>query len=720
MLRIFSFLFTILIVFVLVVPSSAQTSEGSVEYEPPSSNPTNLTLTEVGVFFTADDGVHDRELWLLREPTGIPEMITNMTNVSMGDTFEDFMPFGKGVTFRAGTEGQHTMWYSDGSVEGTSVIEFDSNAKSYRYPMFEWDGRFFYVCEDFQSTNSIWYLEADTFTPTPLIQSDDRGYQLIITSRSFALMDDYFMFSASTNINGASPTYGLWRSDGTDQGTYVVKEFIESPVVFFRFDDMMFFQALSSEKTGWELWKTDGTSEGTVMVKDIAPGHESSSPGDLHRIEGDDGIYFAALDQKHGRELWFSDGTEEGTYLVADIFPGSSDAAPYKFISNGQFLFFNASSEGTGAELWRTTEDGKGVELVKDIYPGPEASEPYAFSLHEKTLIFSANSPEVGEELWATDGTNGEGAILIADVFTGAESSYPYHTTYFKGHTIFTADHPLIGNELWRMETIGQDVVPVFDIHDDELENPSSSPDELTVTTHQLFFTADNVKDGTELWVSDGSKEGTVMVKDIFPGRASSDPQEITALNQVKVNTDHPLNRVVYFRADDGSNGVELWKSDGTNEGTKMVKDIWEGNASSAPREFTPWNTHMFFVATDNVMGTELWIARSDSVVVRVHDICPGLQGSNPHSLVVWNEKLYFRADDGVNGEELWVSDGYSKGTVMLKDIVEIPVESSSLEIVPFKDGLYFAQNDGKRGEELWKLSDDGKTISLFKDIARN
>ncbi len=79
-----------------------------------------------------------------------------------------------------------------------------------------------------------------------------------------------------------------------------------------------------------------------------------------------------------------------------------------------------------------------------------------------------------------------------------------------------------------------------------------------------VYFVADNGINGDELWISDGTATGTVMVKDIFPGLQSSFPNSLTV-----------MNGLVYFRANNGAHGVELWRSDGTAAGTTMVKDIF-------------------------------------------------------------------------------------------------------------------------------------------------
>jgi ELWxxDGT repeat protein len=94
------------------------------------------------------------------------------------------------------------------------------------------------------------------------------------------------------------------------------------------------------------------------------------------------------------------------------------------------------------------------------------------------------------------------------------------------------------------------------------------------------------------------------------------------------------VNGVAYFPVSDGVHGLELWRSDGTGAGTRLVHDICPGACSGLPRWLTVAGTTLYFSADDGAHGPELWKSDgTDAGTVLVQDILPGLAGSNPNNL---------------------------------------------------------------------------------------
>lgn len=155
----------------------------------------------------------------------------------------------------------------------------------------------------------------------------------------------------------------------------------------------------------------------------------------------------------------------------------------------------------------------------------------------------------------------------------------------------------IIALPLWLGPGLAQAAPPVpYLVKDINTDTSDSSPAYLIDMNGTLFFSADDGSNGAELWKSDGTETGTVIVKDINPGSGSSAPHSLTS-----------PNGTLFFSADDGSNGRELWKSDGTEAGTVMVKDINPGGSSSFPAYLVAVNDTLFFSADDGTTGVELW-----------------------------------------------------------------------------------------------------------------
>ncbi len=397
----------------------------------------------------------------------------------------------------------------------------------------------------------------------------------------------------------------------------------------------LFFSA-NEGVNGRELWKSDGTAAGTVLVKDINLTNPfGSSPSNLTAVGST--LYFTADEGVNGRELWKSDGTAAGTVLVRDIFPGNLGPSPSNLTAVGSTLFFTADDGVNGYELWRSDGTAAGTVLVKDIFPGLSGPSPSNLTAVGSTLFFTASDDNDGFELWKSDGT-AAGTVLVKNI-------RPYNLTVLGNTLFFTAFDSVNGFELWKSDGTAAGTVLVKDINPGSLGSVGFSTQRTVVgNTLTLFFTANDGVNGTELWKSDGTAAGTVLVRDIRAGYSSSSLENLTAVGST-----------LFFTVDDGVNGKELWKSDGTAAGTVLVKDIRAGSSSSNPGNLTAVGNTLFFTVNDGVNGEELW--RSDGTAagtVLAGDTRPGASGSYPSNLRAVGSTLFFGADNGVNGAELW------------------------------------------------------------------
>ena len=484
---------------------------------------------------------------------------------------------------------------------------------------------------------------------------------------------------------------------------------------------------------------TTGTGTGPVgltKLKDIAFEGNSSYPVGFTEYKGD--VYFSAVDQ-HGMELWKTDGTQAGTVMLKDIMPGTDSwGGPYNFTVFNDFLFFSAN-DGNGSELWKTDGTVAGTVRVKDIFPGDDGfgnvngGNPNYLTVFNNELFFAASDGN-GTELWKTDGTE-SGTVMVKDIFPGGDgygnvnSGEPYYLTVFNNELFFAATDGN-GTELWKTDGTESGTVMVKDIYpggDDYGGLNSGLPNSLMVYNNVLYFAASDAN-GSELWRSDGTESGTVMVKDIFPG---DDGYGFT-------NSGHPsyltvFNDLLYFAAID-TNGTELWKTDGTEQGTVRVKDIYPGEDgygtqnSGYPGNLIVMDDHLFFTATDG-KGTELWKTDgTEQGTNMVRDINPDGNSSSPLELKELNGRLYFFADDGVSGYEVWESDGTEQGTKIHLDLNPGSGSSARLVIVhdPYAgdmiwwegylsvvgDKIYLSADNGVDGHELYVIESGSSSVN--------
>lgn len=427
------------------------------------------------------------------------------------------------------------------------------------------------------------------------------------------------------------------------------------------------------------------------MVRDInASG--GSSPDTMVDVNGT--LYFVAADEASGREVWRSDGTTEGTALVRDIRRGTASSVPSRLIGVGGRLYFltnGAVPDGPRA-VWRS--DGTAEGTVAE-WTGGWRDTVHDLTASGDTLFFRTTflgipppSCSPASTFWRIAA---QGAQRITCAFVARD------LTVVGGTLFFVRNNAASGWELWKSNGTAAGTVLVKDI------NPgaaSSDPANLTAVGNTLYFTADNGVNGRELWKSDGTEAGTTLVVDILPGSESAFPQNSGFLTNI--------DGTLYFSATDGR-GVEPWRSNGTAAGTVMVADINPGAEGSYPVHFTAWMGHVAFVAATGQTGYEVWHSDGSAAGTQlVRDINSGPADSYPDSLTAIGARLYFSADNGQSGRELWASDGTAEGTRLVADIYPGSLGSTPTALTRVGCTLYFSANNGVHGHELWKLQPSG------------
>ena len=530
---------------------------------------------------------------------------------------------------------------------------------------------------------------------------------------------------------GNGPTTGpeLYSTDGTPANTSIVKDNFPGLNGYTNYLTVSHGQIfmLSTDNTGkgYEPWAYNPSTGQTNLLRDIAPGGNSSleittsSAYAPKFTQGPNGLtYFVANDRTssttpgnasdNGRELWVTDGAPggAGTRKVKDINTYSYlynlnnywytiDSNIQSLTSCNGLLFFSANDGWSNTELWATDGTEAGTRMVKDISAG-SATTPYR--LYSSTL---------GSDIPS-------GSVV-------STSSNPQNLTCVGNTLFFSADDGLgTGNTLWRSDGTSAGTTKLRSSADGSFPQ---SPSNLMAFGNQLIFSAGasnygspSANYGTELWISDGTTAGTVLLKDINPASSSSSPRNMW-----------PFGGQVYFVASD-SRGAELWKTDGTTVGTLFVKDINQtaSGASSNPANFYDWNGKLYFTATDGVTGRELYSTTGSGVsTVLVKDIFPGisdiLDTSNSSNNIPYfsatTNALVFVANSPIYGQEMWKTDGTESGTTLLQDLNTRPGSANAHDAIAFNGKIYFSAASAYFGQELWSTDLTTGNTQMVMDI---
>lgn len=367
-----------------------------------------------------------------------------------------------------------------------------------------------------------------------------------------ASVNGLVVFSGQTNETGAE----LWVTDGTVAGTRLLKDINSgvghaSPGSLTVLGGKVYFHAFDGTDTG--LWVTDGTEDGTQLVKVIADPYGYGEPRSF--VVVNNRIVFSAFDGAlEAFGLWVTDGTADGTLALNVRDPGNIAAA------NG-LAFFSTSANDQGRELWVSDGTASGTRLVKDIVEGADSSNPFGFAALGDKVLFSAKAGE-RDVLWVTDGT-ASGTTMLSEVQPQSTSTGTFFVlggrAFFRGNTVGQ------GSELWVTDGTADGTALFKDINPAVFNGwgEGGAPEKFLRFGDKLIFQANDGVTGRELWATDGTEAGTVLVKDIYPGSDSSDAQYF-----------HQIGDNFVFRAGDGIHDNELWVSDGTPDGTRLLKDI--------------------------------------------------------------------------------------------------------------------------------------------------
>ncbi len=445
-----------------------------------SSYPSDLTALNSGVIFSADDGVHGRELWF---SNGYAQGTTMIKDINPGPEFSSpfgFTPIGPSQVLFVARDAEHDMelWASDGTAAGTYLVKdiFPGAQGSWPVNITPFNNGALFFADDGAHGSELWFSDGSA-AGTRLVKDIFPGAEgalpssqpLGVTPFQLTVWGTQALFFARDSVHGVA----LWRTDGTAEGTQLLAQLTadsSSSTAFLNLTPVagkgVFFSAWDSEH-GFGLWLTDGTT--TTLIHTFAPyprtGIHTPPPiGEMIGLNGK--LYFSAYRaEDNNTSLWVSDGTPGNTYLLASaLYAANHSLFPTSFIAADDMVYFQSRDSGPDGGIYRISASGTVEQL--SFYGMLAQMQPFngRLLLLDKTTL----PPDNDSSYLLRSLDPSTGALTTLHSFaSGLDFAQPYVTT-------------------------------------------SNGVAYISVGTNQH---------GIELWRASGETGGTTLVKDINPGR---------------------------------------------------------------------------------------------------------------------------------------------------------------------------------------------------------
>ncbi len=628
---------------------------------------------------------------------------------------------------------------------------------------------------------------------------------------NFAVLPDGRVVFQATDAPIEQHRSELFVSDGTDDGTYMVRNiggigFNGEPRFMTPLGDGRIVFSASDGRwapdgdTGRELWITDGTAAGTALLKDINPNVEfgrpqNSDPRSFYAL-GNGKVVFFADDGEHGREPWVTDGTPEGTFMLRDLTPGPDSTIVFsgntRLLDDGRLLINNAYvTDGTTAgtvpydpepepdPVFPRQPDVFERGINQDAYPVERGISHVGLS--ETRTLFAANGAQklsadrlpglqlaesvpdgttnLRFDLIAEQGTRiammisgsdgqryeaisthrslldpdsvpvgslsvplaglGNGPVVISAIaqpvkVSNDESAIIKVTFSGSGGSVTQTTSPLGPGSRWitpsaeTMRALGDGPISVSSVTG-EIREFDGTVRPVTVR-HELTDFHGVIPTGRELWATDGTEAGTRMIADILPGAIGSDIDGFVRF---------PDGRVL-FHAVDGpaaeadAPAASLWITDGTASGTVKLSDA-VGRIDGSPRFSKAVGTAEDKMVVLSRDGNTLWV--TDGTPGGTERIAQDIaRVDRPTELQDGRLLLGTTGSDAQSTKAIWVTDGTAEGSLLVTEGIELPFGWESHYFVE-KDIIVVRYNDPVTGPEPWALDLANGGFTLLADI---
>lgn len=698
------------------------------------------------VFFTAKT-FGRTELWITDGTESGTQLVLDPSEETSLKSFGEYFSLNEKLIIGVWNDDNSMgLWSTDATLLNPEpLIDFDNpdpSAPNFPYGFYEFDNALYFFVRDSLYSSQLWKTEGSESTTVLIGDAGERGFQ------AFSYMEEYngelFFFKRNVERDTVSliktngqpgdiqlvktlgvgfvygfgniqnemmfvfsrrdtANYEFWKCDGTIGGTEIFKEFSPFDIGygFGMTNSLMFFNK------GDSLWRTDGTEAGTFGISKNQPYKLFTQ----NYISFQDKLFYAGIEPLQDIfpdiELYVTDGTSGGTELFFDTNTTPSYNFMRYFVSLSGMHFYMTDPDTTQRKIWVTDCTNEGSEFLNnfnidmDLFPYSGVISYHTPVEWRDKIYFRVKYPQTSE-LWQIDGTEaGTKQVALGEV----DEQFPlignglavYKDQLFFQGVVDDASQNNFGSELWKLSSPDAEPELVMDI---KVGAESGNPGNLIVLNDKLIFTASTDDEGLELWTSDGTTNGTHLLKDIFPGSIGG--AWYFERNNVVVGDK------LYFLGKGQESEKELWVTDATSDGTHRVANIKSGPGGHI-QAFIPFGDKVVYSSSTTNEGVELWMSDgTEDGSKMIKDIYPGSNSSliNFHSTIIANNSfILFQADHPDFGQELWRSDGTETGTYLVKDLLLGSSGSQPHLFTSTCGNIYFVAKNTKGRVNLWETN---------------
>ena len=641
----------------------------------------NFTHFNNQFWFTAHDADHGLEIWVSDGTPDGTNLFLDIIPGEEGSAPKRLAAINDKLYFTTRISNATQIWQSDGTTAGTQIIHtFDIPAAEY-----------------------LW-----------LRYFDKVGDRVILTYQNYP--QDSFFLGTITPDSSKLVLIDTFNAQGSIQ--FLSHDFIE-------YKNKVYFPATRAD-VGRELFFIDGTNNKPQLAIDLTPGSAPSFLENLRSIGGH--LFFTnRIDSTHF--LYKSDGTLNGTHLIDSIQIQSVSSEEHFFEKDGLLHYFNNNLKelkAVSGDSSKSVFSWDGLNSIDEItvYQDNIYFTGYDYNIDQQIFKWNDQMPGGPKTItWpnSLDGNSGNYDFVKmnnqAYSWTWGNSGIEiWGTAGSEENTLQISDglHLQNTSNQWPL-FVARDSLLVFPYYQPGspsrpwVSDGSFGSEKLLLNLkvdfrefstdgeYVYFITEGNLNGYNGLYITDGTEAGTQLLKEGISG----------VKNWISFNG--------YFYAKSKfENQTYLLKTDRTPAGTNLLAEA----KGLEDENLVAFKDSLFFFKMDDNNNWDLW--RSDGTINGTAIAVPlGQFGcDNPENLFVVSNKLIFWATDPVYGHEPWVSDGTINGTMILKDLNPAP-ERGIFRTVPilFKDRLFFNLDTHEYGGELWVTDGTENGTHLLIDI---